>query len=208
MEPRGCNYLEKVEGRAAWWWNDAFGAPRVAQRRVLSTVGGSVRPVRQRKWSILICSYPSCQRHQPDQADANRGVAVCLPRARYRSLVTAQTSYGDATDVWTRPIPSHPSPDQWEWSGAWKCPANGSRRTEMLQSEPKTIWWFLLWSKATAPVYFALNVMLNLPFSFPHYPCLRCDCVSSYMHRSLWVFHPIYWNNARPRRSYRRNFSA
>lgn len=96
----------KLEGRAAWWWNDAFGARSTETCFIDSRRLGAPRAARKR--SILICSYPSCQRHPLDQPDANRGVAVCLPRARYRSLVTAQTSNGDATDVWTRPIPSHP----------------------------------------------------------------------------------------------------
>lgn len=71
-----------------------LGAPRVA-----------------RKWSILISPYPSCQRHQPDYPDANRGVAIRLRGLGLR-LVTARTSNGDATDAWTRPVP--PSPGLWE----------------------------------------------------------------------------------------------
>lgn len=96
-------------------------------------------PRAARKWSILICSYPSCQGHQPDYPDANRGVVICL-RGLDPSLGTAQTSNVDATDARTRPIP--PSPDLWEirilwgWSGVWKCAENGSGRTERLQPEP------------------------------------------------------------------------
>lgn len=114
-------------------------------------------PRAARKWSILISSYPSCQGHQPDYPDANRGVAICF-RGLDPSLVTAQTSNVDAPDAWTRPIP--PSPDLWEirtlgleWrlEVSWKREgADGQKCCNLSQ---KTIWWFLSWSKRTASVH-------------------------------------------------------
>lgn len=133
-------------------------------------------PRAARKWSILISSYQSCQRHQPDYPDANRGVAICV-RWLDPSLVTAQTSNRDATDVWTRPIP--PSPDLWEirtLGVKWRLEVSWRRertdRNVATWAKNDLVISFAEWKDCDGP--FIFNMRLNLAFSSPQSEMRLC----------------------------------